>query len=111
MDGLSPMAEKWLDVCALVDIPERGARRFDIAGLPVGVFRTRSGEIFAIENRCPHMGGPLSEGIVHDSAVTCPLHNWVIDLRSGVARGADDGCVTTYPVEVRQGRVCLKIAI
>lgn len=111
MDGMHPVEPRWLDVCALDDIPNRAARRLDLAGVPVAIFRTDAGEVFAIENRCPHLGGPLSEGIVHDDAVTCPLHNWIIDLRSGVARGADEGCVRTYPVELRQGRVLVKAAI
>lgn len=109
MDGMVPV-ERWLDVCSLNDIPERGARRVTVQGIEIGVFRTHSGEVYAINNRCPHRNGPLSEGIVHDSAVTCPLHNWVIDLSTGMARGADEGCVKTYAVEIRADRVCVRVA-
>ena len=106
---MSPF-ERWFDVCALVDIPVRGARRASICGVPVGIFRTASGKVFAVNNTCPHKGGPLSEGIVHDSSVTCPLHNWVFDLETGQAKGADSGCVQTYPVELRDDRVFVKMA-
>ena len=109
MDGTT-MAARWIDIGTVADIPVRGARVVRIGALEIGVFRTTSGDIYAIDNRCPHKGGPLSEGIVHDSAVTCPLHNWVLDLRSGKARGADEGCVRTYELEIADARIRLKVA-
>lgn len=110
MDGTT-MAHRWVDVGMIADVPVRGARVVRVGALEIGVFRTTAGDIYAIDNRCPHKGGPLSEGIVHDSAVTCPLHNWVLDLRTGKARGADEGCVRTYEVDIRDGgRICLKVA-
>ena len=66
----------------------------------IAVFRTVDDHIFAIEDHCPHKGGPLSQGIVHGAAVTCPLHNWVISLETGKALGADEGSVRTIPVKV-----------
>ena len=109
MDGSMPM-EKWVDVGALDDIPARGSRRLQMFDTEIAVFRTQSDEVFAIENKCPHKNGPLSEGIVHDDGVTCPLHSWIIDLRTGQARGADEGCVNTYEVEQKNGRVFVKFA-
>lgn len=109
MDGTS-MPSQWIEVCGVEDIPLRGARVVRFHGAEVGVFRTSAGDIHAIANRCPHKQGPLSEGIVHDGAVTCPLHNFVIDLKSGQARGADEGCVAVYPVEIRNhDRVHIKL--
>ena len=67
----------------------------------IAVFRTAEDEVFAIEDHCPHKGGPLSQGIVHGTAVTCPLHNWVISLETGKALGADEGAVRTIPVQSR----------
>ena len=89
----------------------RGARRFQSATGEIAVFRTSSQEVYAIDNRCPHKNGPLSEGIVHDTGVTCPLHNWIIDLQSGQARGADSGCVKTYPTKIAEGRVLVKTSL
>ncbi|MCI4643496.1 MAG: nitrite reductase small subunit NirD [Hyphomonadaceae bacterium] len=101
--------ETWIDLCGLADIPLRGARRVKLDEDEIAIFRTASNTIYAINNRCPHKGGPLSEGIVHDTGVTCPLHALIIDLETGQARGADTGCVRTYPVEVRENqRVFLK---
>ncbi len=99
----------WLDLCALSDVPLLGARRTTIKGNKIGVFRTDENTVYAIDNTCPHKQGPLSEGIVHDCAVTCPLHNWVIDLQTGEARGADEGKVATYPVEIREGRIFIQV--
>lgn len=97
----------WIDIGALDDIPAQGARVVKTAQGCVAVFRTAGDEVFALEDRCPHKGGPLSEGIVHGSHVTCPLHNWVFDMNSGQAQGADEGAVATYPVRVQAGRVLL----
>lgn len=108
MDG-NTITSQWVDVCALEDIPVRGARRLSWKQQELGVFRTSAHEVYVIDNKCPHKQGPLTEGIVHDTGVTCPLHNFVIDLPSGRARGADEGCVKTFPVEVRDGRVIVDV--
>lgn len=110
MDGMDPI-ENWLNICALDDIPVRGARRFQAASGEIAVFRTSSQDVYAINNRCPHKNGPLSEGIVHDTGVTCPLHSLVIDLATGEARGGDKGCVRTFPVKVADGRVFVRAAL
>ena len=106
----TPPTAEWIDVGALDDIPRRGARVVKTRRGDVAVFRTAADTIFAVDDCCPHRGGPLSQGIVHDGAVTCPLHNWVIDLASGRAQGADEGCVHTIPCKVQSGRVFLALA-
>ncbi len=97
----------WIDIAALEDIPPRGARVVKTRLGCVAVFRTHDDKVFAIDDACPHKKGPLSEGIVHGNAVTCPLHNWVIDLETGMAQGADEGRVNTYEIRVEQGRILL----
>jgi len=99
-----------LDIGALADIPPQGARVVKTAHGCVAVFRTAADEVYATDDRCPHKGGPLSEGIVHGASVTCPLHNWVFDLATGQAQGGDAGAVGTYPVQVVQGRLLLDAA-
>ena len=96
----------WIDIGVLDDIPLRGSRKIKTALGCVAVFRTGDDEVFAVTDTCPHKGGPLSEGIVHGQYVTCPLHNWVFDLNTGQARG-EDGSVTTFSAEVRDGRVLI----
>jgi nitrite reductase (NADH) small subunit len=75
----------------------------------IAVFRTRADEVFALLDRCPHKGGPLSQGIVYDRRVACPLHNWVIALDTGQATGPDSGCTRRFPVRVAEGRVLLSL--
>lgn len=99
--------QAWVDVGALADIPVRGARVVKTAQGCVAVFRTAENQAFALEDRCPHKGGPLSQGIVHGTSVTCPLHNWVISLKSGEAQGADAGAVNTIPLRIENGRLLL----
>ncbi|MEF9601204.1 nitrite reductase small subunit NirD [Paracoccus sp. PXZ] len=97
----------FVDIGALDEIPRQGARVIRTAQGCVAVFRTLDDRVFALDDRCPHKGGPLSEGIVHGDRVTCPLHNWVFDMNSGAAQGADEGAVRTWPVRVEQGRVLI----
>lgn len=99
----------WIDVGAEAEIPVRAARRFVFAETPIAVFRAGDGMLFALIDRCPHKGGPLSEGILHGRAVACPLHNWIISLETGAAQGADSGCTTTLAVAVRCGRVFVDV--
>ena len=97
----------WFDIGTIDDIPLRGARCVKTPQGKIGVFRTHDDRIFAIEDHCPHKGGPLTQGIVHGAAVTCPLHNWVFSLETGKALGADEGAVKTIPVRVEDGRIAI----
>lgn len=97
----------WFEVGTLDDIPRRGARCVATPLGRIGVFRTADDRVFAIEDRCPHRGGPLSAGIVHGASVTCPLHNWIIALDTGEAQGADEGAVKVIPVRIVEGRIAL----
>ena len=97
----------WIDIGAIDDIPLRGARKVKTDMGCIAVFRTGEAEVFATSNVCPHKNGPLNEGIVHDRKITCPLHNWVFDLETGEALGADEGLIQTYPAKVEGGRVMI----
>ncbi len=97
----------WIEIGTVAAVPRRGARCVNTPHGKIAVFRTMEDKIFAIENRCAHRGGPLSEGIVHGASVTCPLHNWVYDLETGKALGADEGAVRTFPVQVIDGRILI----
>lgn len=99
----------WIDIGPLEAIAPRGARVVKTAFGCVAVFRTAKDEVYALDNACPHKQGPLAEGIVHGAKVTCPLHNWVFDLETGQAQGADEGQVATYPARVEEGRVLLDV--
>ena len=101
----------WIDIGALEDIPLRGARKVKTRSGCIAVFRTGEADVFATSNTCPHKQGPLNEGIVHDRKVTCPLHNWVFDLETGEALGADEGRIETYPVKIDDGRLLLDASV
>jgi nitrite reductase (NADH) small subunit len=98
----------WTKVCAADAIPLRGARVVETGHGAIAVFRDGGGELFAIDDRCPHRGGPLSQGIVFERRVACPLHGMVIALDTGEAVAPDQGCVKTYPVRVDDGEVSVQ---
>jgi nitrite reductase (NADH) small subunit len=98
----------WIAICQVTDIPVLGARRVSRAqGLDVAVFRNDHDEVFALLDRCPHKGGPLSQGIVFGTSVACPLHNWTIGLCTGQAAAPDEGCTPQFAVKVEAGTVYL----
>lgn len=99
----------WIEVGSIDDIPKLGARVVRLPDGDIAVFRTQDDEIFALRDRCPHRGGPLSQGIVHGKKVTCPLHNWNIHLDEGKAVAPDEGCVPSFPVRIENGRVYVSI--
>jgi nitrite reductase (NADH) small subunit len=98
----------WVPVCRVDDIPVLGARRVARErGMPVALFRNAQDKVFALLDRCPHKGGPLSQGIVFGEHVACPLHNWTIALASGEARAPDEGRTPAFTLRVEGGRVYL----
>ena len=107
---MNAMTERWHAIGAIGDIPRRGARCVKHGATTIAVFRTVDDRIFALEDRCPHRSGPLSQGIVHDGCVTCPLHNWIISLETGEAQGADEGRTATYPVKLEGQTIFLGLA-
>jgi nitrite reductase (NADH) small subunit len=100
---------KWIEIGTLNDIPVLGSRVVRTASGDIAVFRTSDDEVFALDDRCPHKGGPLSQGIVHNKRVTCPLHNFVIELKSGMAVAPDEGCTRAHPAKVEGGIVWLGV--
>lgn len=97
---MNAVTEHWVCVGQLTDIPRLGARCVKAGETTIAIFRTSEDQVFALEDKCPHKHGPLSQGIVHDGCVTCPLHNWVISLKTGQAQGADEGATQSYPIKM-----------
>lgn len=101
----------WKPICRVDDIPTLGARRVERPqGIAVAIFRNAEDQVFALLDRCPHKGGPLSQGIVFGSSVACPLHNWTIGLADGCAQAPDMGCTVPFAVKVDAGEVSLSAA-
>jgi nitrite reductase (NADH) small subunit len=102
------MTQEWKPICLVADIPQLGARvvtrpkKIDVA-----IFRNGEDKVFALLDKCPHKGGPLSQGIVFGERVACPLHNWNIELPSGCAVSPDEGCTQRFSVKVEEGQVYL----
>lgn len=106
---MNAMFDGWVKIGNLSDVPRRGARCVKSGGVTIAIFRTADDRVFALEDRCPHKKGPLSQGIVHDGCVTCPLHNWVISLESGEAQGADSGSTAKFEVKLSGDDILLDL--
>jgi nitrite reductase (NADH) small subunit len=106
---MSTVTNEWTLICQVTDIPVLGSRRVARdKGMDVAVFRNGNEEVFALLDRCPHKGGPLSQGIVFGTHVACPLHNWSIGLCDGQASSPDEGCTPKFSVKLDGGAVYLK---
>ena len=102
---------QWTEITSLEEIPQLGSRVLRTDTMDIALFRTATDQVFALKDSCPHKGGPLSQGIVHGTTVTCPLHNWKIDLGSGEALGPDEGCTNRFPVKVEDGKVYVALSV
>ena len=100
---------KWIEIGNLESVPRLGSRIVRTKAGDIAVFRTQEDELFALDDRCPHKGGPLSQGIVHGRRVTCPLHNFVIDLATGKTISPDEGCTLSHVVRLENGIIRLAV--
>ena len=105
------MNENWIELGTLDEIPRLGARVVRTKDGDIAIFRTADDEVFALRDKCPHKGGPLSQGIVHGKRVACPLHDWKIHLDSGEAVAPDQGCAASFPVKLENGNVYLSLTV
>ena len=110
-DGAADLSVAWIEIGSVNDIPRLGSRVVTTSMGDVALFRTGTDDIFALRDKCPHKGGPLSQGIVHGKRVTCPLHAWVIELESGEAVAPDQGCAHTIPCQVVDGHIRLRLDV
>jgi nitrite reductase (NADH) small subunit len=101
---------EWLEVVELAQIPVLGSRVVRTADMEIAVFRGSDDSVYAIRDACPHKAGPLSQGIMHGHSVTCPLHNWKIDLTNGEALAPDEGCANVFATKVDAGKVYLQLS-
>jgi nitrite reductase (NADH) small subunit len=104
-------SDDWIEVGMLSDVPRQGARVINTPEGDIALFRTVDDQVFALRDKCPHKGGPLSQGIVHGNMVACPLHDWRIHLDSGLAVAPDEGCTPCFDTRIEQERIYLNLAI
>jgi nitrite reductase (NADH) small subunit len=99
-----------MNIGNIKDIPRLGARVVKTTEGDIAIFRTADDKVFALADKCPHKNGPLSQGIVHGHTVTCPLHNWRINLADGQAVAPDEGCAGRFKIDVdAEGELVLEI--
>ena len=112
MSELESPAKKWVCITPTENIPLREGRTVQIAGHEIAVFNLGD-RFLALENKCPHRGGPLADGIIAGNAVVCPLHAWRVDLAPGEVtnQSANAPCVKTFPARTENGVVLLELAV
>ena len=99
----------WIEIGTINDIPKLGARVVTADIGNIAIFRTAEDRIFALRDECPHKKGPLSQGIVHGDRVACPLHDWKIQLETGIAVAPDEGCAASFPIKLEGERIFLSL--
>ncbi len=99
----------WKKLCTLDEIPRLGSRVVKSPKGDIAVFRSADDEVFALHDKCPHKGGPLSQGMVAGKVVTCPMHSWKIQLESGEAVAPDKGCTQSFAVKLEAGTVWIAL--
>ena len=103
--------KEWIEVGSLTLLEKRSALKIEISGFAVAVFRSESDRLYALDDRCPHLGGPLSDGVVVGEGVTCPLHDRTFDLSTGKASYPDKECVHRYPISVKGGKIFVELPV
>ena len=99
----------WLRVCGVEELNLNKANVVAIEGLKVAVFRCADDTFYAVEDRCPHRGAPLSRGVIYQhNRVACLDHGWGICLATGRVEPPQTGAVRTFEVKVDNGVVWLK---
>ncbi len=106
---MNAMTKEWVEVCPADEVPRLGSRVLKGPAGDIALFRTAAGEVFALRDKCPHKGGPLSQGMVHGDTVTCPLHGWKLHLANGEAVAPDKGCARRHDVKVEAGVVFIAL--
>ena len=101
---------QWTRICTVDEIPRLGARVVRRGIAPnIAIFRSADDKFFALADRCPHRGGPLSQGIVFGERVACPLHNTCVELDTGCAVAPDKGQVERFALTVTDGNVYIDL--
>ena len=100
----------WIEIGNVDDVPLRGSRVVTTDHGDIAIFKAADERIFALWDKCPHKGGPLSQGIVHGHSVTCPLHNWVVGLETGEVKDPDQGCARKVKVKIENSTVLIEAA-
>lgn len=112
MNHNNSQTKGWVRITPAENIPLREGRSVQMAGHDIAIFNLGD-RFLAVENKCPHRGGPLADGIVSGQTVVCPLHAWKVDLENGQVtnRPEENPCVKTFPAAVRDGVVMLELCI
>lgn len=112
------MSDRWIRIATTDSFPRREGRAVAVGGRELAIFNLGpstalgAGDRFvAVENRCPHQGGPLADGIVSGCTVVCPLHAWKVRLDTGTVDrpAAADACVHTFTTRVEDGIVMVQL--
>jgi nitrite reductase (NADH) small subunit/3-phenylpropionate/trans-cinnamate dioxygenase ferredoxin subunit len=85
----------WTSLCDLDELREGEGKYVEIGGFRLAVF-LMGGNVYAIDNECPHAGGDLAGGFIEDGCVLCPWHHWAFRLENGQLRDSPGVTITTY---------------
>ena len=93
------MSVEFVPVASVADIAPGSATTVVVAGREIALFNV-GGAFYALDNTCPHQGGPLAEGWIEGTTVTCPWHSWCFNLTDGSMTLGDFDAVDAFAVRV-----------
>lgn len=99
---------QFMKVASLSELAPGACKTVHVNGKAIALFNV-GGTVFALDNTCLHMGGPLGDGILEGDVVTCPWHMWEYNVRTGEQVMNPAIKVVTYPVQVEDGDI--KVAV
>lgn len=103
---------RWVRIATCESIPLREGRSVEVAGRTIAIFNLGD-RFLAVDNRCPHKGGPLAEGIVSGTTVVCPLHAWKVDVETGTVKNSASpvSCIETFRTRVEAGVILMELPV
>lgn len=101
--------DRFVAIARVEDVLPGESLEIDVNGQPVALFHTRDGDWIATDGRCPHEQGPLVDCILGNGRLTCPIHSYSFDIKTGACDNPDIGTLTVYPVEIRDDAVWIDL--
>jgi NAD(P)H-dependent nitrite reductase small subunit len=98
----------WEKAGKFSEMVDNTGKTVDVGGHSIALFKS-GGSIYAIDNICPHRGGPLGEGYLEEGVVTCPWHAWTFDVKTGECQSVPGISQKRYNVKIEGDDILVEV--